>query len=183
MPIIDPALSAILGGGITLLITKIYDFYQSTSTNKFTLEKELYLRKLHVFERSTAYLNSMHSNLTTAVLQLKALITPGTSYTIDNANNVIEHLLQKSIDEGYFSYQSLNLYVPLPDGTEENALEREAKIISGEIQHLAESNIESEVLSQKIKRFEEIAERTREIQSYKIQILKEDLNKYNLKRR
>lgn len=177
MSSIDPAWAALIGSASTLLITQVSDYFKLTKSNKFTLKKELYLKKLTVFEKATAYLNASHTNLTSIAYKFKAMLTPDTVYTETDTSEIAKQM-QQALADGYVPYNSLTLYLPIADNDEERELEMEAQVLLGEMMHIVKSDGDFQHLSQKVNRFEEISNRAREIQLEKIDMLKEDLLKY-----
>jgi len=109
-------LGGLVGSAITLIMTKIFDYFQTKQLHRLALKKEFFLRKLHVFEKSVSYMTIAHTSITNMAVILKTALNDKVTFTDEQSKGIFSSL-EKNIDRIYEATQetagSIDLYVDL----------------------------------------------------------------------
>lgn len=116
----DDKYIAILGGLVgslfTIVVTKLFEYLQTSQLHKLSLKKEFFLRKINVFEKTVSYLTIAHTSITNMSVLLKTAMNENVSFTEEQNKNIFNRL-QQNIDQVYQVTQdiagSIDLYVDL----------------------------------------------------------------------
>lgn len=122
----DEKYIAILGGLIgslfTIVVTKVFDYFQTKQLHTLSLKKEFFLRKINVFEKTVSYVTIAHSSMTNMAVLVKIALNENVLIT-EEQNKDIFAKLQKNIQEIYQATQeaahSIDLYVDLKHNDKE----------------------------------------------------------------
>ena len=109
-------LGGIVGSSFTILVTKIFEYFQTKQLHKLSLKKEFFLRKINVFEKTVSYLTIAHTSITNMAVLLKTAINENVTFTNEQTKDIFTRL-DKNIQQVYEVTQetagSIDLYVDL----------------------------------------------------------------------
>ncbi len=99
-------LGGLVGSSFTILVTKIFEYFQTRQLHKLFLKKEFFLRKINVFKKTVSYLTIAHTSITNMSVLLKTAMNENVTFT-DEQNKDIFDRLQKQIDQVYHVTQEI----------------------------------------------------------------------------
>ncbi len=109
-------LGGLVGSGFTIVVTKIFDYFQTQQLHNLSLKKEFFLRKINVFEKTVSYVTTAHNSITNMAVLLKTALNENTTFTEQQSKDIFERL-DKNIQLVYQATQeiagSIDLYVDL----------------------------------------------------------------------
>ncbi len=109
-------LGGLVGSSFTIIVTKIFEYFQTSQLHKLSLKKEFFLRKINVFEKTVSYLTIAHTSITNMSVLLKTAMNENVTFTNEQNKDIFARL-QKNIDQVYQVTQeiagSIDLYVDL----------------------------------------------------------------------
>ncbi len=109
-------LGGLVGSAFTIVVTKIFEYFQTNQLHKLSLKKEFFLRKINVFEKTVSYLTIAHTSITNMAVLLKTALNENVTFTNEQTQDIFNRL-QKNIDQVYQVTQeiagSIDLYVDL----------------------------------------------------------------------
>ncbi|MBW0178183.1 hypothetical protein [Sediminibacterium sp.] len=109
-------LGGLVGSSFTIVVTKVFEYYQTSQLHKLSLKKELFIRKLNVFEKTVSYLTIAHTSITNMAVLLKTAMNENVTFTDEQSKDIFDRL-QKNIDQVYQVTQdmagSIDLYIDL----------------------------------------------------------------------
>lgn len=109
-------LGGLVGSSFTIVVTKIFEYFQTSQAHKLSLKKEFFLRKINVFEKTVSYLTIAHTSITNMSVLLKTAMNENVTFTDEQSKDIFDRL-QKNIDQVYQVTQeiagSIDLYVDL----------------------------------------------------------------------
>lgn len=109
-------LGGLVGSSFTIVVTKIFEYFQTSQLHKLSLKKEFFLRKINVFEKTVSYWTTAHTSITNMAALLKTAMNENVTFTNQQTQDIFGRL-QKNIDQIYQVTQeiagSIDLYVDL----------------------------------------------------------------------
>lgn len=109
-------LGGLVGSSFTIVVTKIFDFFQTKQQHKLALKKEFFSKKINVFEKTVSYLTIAHSSITNMAVLLKTALNEKVTFTEEQIKDIFTRL-EKTIQQVYEATQetagSIDLYVDL----------------------------------------------------------------------
>src|SRR5690242_13105564 len=109
-------LGGLVGSSFTIVVTKVFEYFQTSQLHKLSLKKELFIRKLDVFEKTVSYLTIAHTSITNMAVLLKTALNENATFTDEQSKDIFDRL-QKNIDQVYQVTQdiagSIDLYIDL----------------------------------------------------------------------
>lgn len=109
-------LGGLVGSSFTIVVTKVFEYFQASQSHKLSLKKEFFLRKINVFEKTVSYLTIAHTSITNMAVLLKIAMNENVTFTNEQTQDIFDRL-QKNIDQVYQVTQeiagSIDLYVDL----------------------------------------------------------------------
>ncbi|TAH06223.1 MAG: hypothetical protein EAZ13_10195 [Sphingobacteriia bacterium] len=109
-------LGGLVGSSFTIIVTKVFEYFQASQSHKLSLKKEFFLRKLNVFEKTVSYITIAHTSITNIAVLLKTAMNENVTFTGEQNQDILGRL-QKNIDQIYQVTQeiagSIDLYVDL----------------------------------------------------------------------
>lgn len=109
-------LGGLVGSSFTIIVTKVFEYFQASQSHKLSLKKEFFLRKINVFEKTVSYLTIAHTSITNMAVLLKTAMNENVTFTDEQTQDIFGRL-QKNIDQVYQVTQeiagSIDLYVDL----------------------------------------------------------------------
>jgi hypothetical protein len=115
-------LGGLVGSSFTIIVTKIFEYFQSSQLHKLSLKKEFFLRKINVFEKTVSYWTIAHTSITNMAILLKTALNENVTFSNEQTQNIFDSL-QKNIDQVYQVTQeiagSIDLYIDLTHNEKE----------------------------------------------------------------
>ena len=93
-------LGGLVGSSLTIVVTKIFDYFQTRQLHTLSLKKELFLRKLIVFEKAVSQLTIAHTTITNMAILIKIAQSEEGSFSAEQAQDIFGKL-DNSIQEVY----------------------------------------------------------------------------------
>jgi len=109
-------IGGIIGSSFTIVVTRVFEYFQTKQLHKLSLKKEFFLRKINVFEKTVSHLTIVHTSITNMSVLLKTAMNEKVTFTEEQSKDIFDRL-QKNIDQVYQVTQelagSIDLYVDL----------------------------------------------------------------------
>ena len=115
-------LGGLVGSGFTIVVTKIFDYFQTQQTYKLSLKKEFFNRKINVFEKTVSYITIAHTSITNMTVLLKIALNKNVTFTDEQSKDIFSKL-ENSIQNVYAvtqeSANAIDLYFNLQHNDDE----------------------------------------------------------------
>ena len=85
-------LGGLIGSGFTILITKVFDYFQTKQTHNLLLKKEFFLRKINVYEKFVSQMNIAHITISNMTILIKLANNENASFTDDQSRDIFSKL-------------------------------------------------------------------------------------------
>lgn len=109
-------LGGLVGSAFTIIVTKLFDYFQTRQLHTLALKKEFFLRKVSVFEKTVSYVTTAHSSITNMAVLLKTALNENVTFTAEQSKDIfnrLEQYSQKVYEVTQETANSIDLYVDL----------------------------------------------------------------------
>jgi hypothetical protein len=109
-------LGGLVGSSFTIVVTKIFDYFQTKQLHNLSLKKEFFLRKINVFEKTVSYMTFAHTSITNMAVLLKTALNENVTFTDEQTEDIFTRL-ENNVQQVYQVTQdtsgAIDLYVDL----------------------------------------------------------------------
>lgn len=109
-------LGGLTGSSFTIIVNKVFDYFQTRQLHKQELKKEFFLRKLNVYEKAVSLWTVAHSSISNMAILMKTATNENVSFSDEQSKDIFAKL-QKNVNQVYEATQetaySIGLYVDL----------------------------------------------------------------------
>ena len=109
-------LGGLVGSAFTIIVSKIFEYFQTKQVHNLAIKKEFFLRKLNVFEKTASYLTIAHTSITNMAILLKAASNENVSFSNEQSKDIftrLEQNIQKVYEVTQETANAIDLYVDL----------------------------------------------------------------------
>ncbi len=112
----DAVLGGLVGSLGTLIVTRIFDYFQTRQLHKLSLKKELFMRKINVFEKTVSRMTAVHNGIMSMAALLKTFPNDETRYN-DEQYQIFFKSINKPLEElsttVHEAANSIDLYIDI----------------------------------------------------------------------